>query len=114
MPLRVGISFRQAGVRAGTRMFPLLLLFFTLSAASAQSISFEKSVYPILVAADCRACHNSEGVASGTRLQFPELDASPERIEAFGRSLVALVDRNEIDRSVILQKPTNRMTHAGG
>jgi hypothetical protein len=42
------------------------------------------------------------------------LDASAERIEAFGRSLVALVDRNQIDRSVILQKPTNRTTHAGG
>ena len=53
-------------------------------------------------------------MASGTKLQFPEPDATPDRIEAFGKSLVALVDRKTIDNSVLLKKPTNRTPHAGG
>jgi len=32
--------------------------------------------------AACRSCHNPDGVASGTRLHFPEPDAAPERVEA--------------------------------
>ena len=64
--------------------------------------------------AACRSCHNPDGVASATRLHFPEPDAAPEQIEAFGRSLVVLVDRDKPDSSLLLNKPTNRIPHAGG
>ena len=58
--------------------------------------------------AGCRSCHNADGVASATRLQFPEAGSAPEKIEAFGRSLVVLVDREQPDSSLLLNKPTNR------
>src|SRR6202021_4254154 len=61
-----------------------------------------------------RSCHNPDGVASGTRLQFPEPGSPPEKIEAFGRSLVTLVDRDHPDASLLLNKPTLRVPHAGG
>jgi hypothetical protein len=64
--------------------------------------------------AGCRSCHNPDGVASATRLHFPEADSSPDRIEAFGRSLVVLVDRAQPDRSLLFNKPTNRIPHTGG
>src|SRR5687767_14664006 len=64
--------------------------------------------------AGCRACHTADGVASPTRLHLPEADAAPGKIEAFGRSLVNLVDRDQPDRSLLLNKPTNRIPHAGG
>jgi hypothetical protein len=47
-------------------------------------------------------------------LQFPEPDANADQIEAFGRSLVALIDRNDPEESLLLKKPTNRVPHAGG
>jgi hypothetical protein len=53
-------------------------------------------------------------VASPTRLHFPELGAEPDRIEAFGRSLVTLVDKDRPENSPLLTKPTNRLAHAGG
>ncbi|MCI0392843.1 MAG: DUF1592 domain-containing protein [Acidobacteria bacterium] len=64
--------------------------------------------------AACRSCHNPDGVASVTRLRFPEPDANADQIEAFGRSLVALIDRNMPEESLLLKKPTNRVSHAGG
>ena len=89
-------------------------LVFGSLAAAADGVVFHKSVYAVFAAADCHACHNPEGVASGTKLLFPEHDASPERIQAFGKSLVSLVDRRNIDKSLLLVKPTNRIPHAGG
>jgi hypothetical protein len=64
--------------------------------------------------ASCRACHNPEGVASATRLHFPEPDSSPEKIAAFGNSLVILVDRDHPDNSLLFKKPTARIPHTGG
>src|ERR1051325_6967110 len=64
--------------------------------------------------AACRACHNPDGVASPTRLHFPEADAAPEKVEAFGRSLVILIDKAKPESSLLLNKPTNRIPHAGG
>jgi hypothetical protein len=64
--------------------------------------------------AGCRSCHNPDGVASVTRLHFPEPDAAPEKVEAFGRSLVVLIDRERPDSSLLFNKPTNRIPHAGG
>ena len=59
-------------------------------------------------------CHNPEGVASPTRLRFPEEGAAKERVEAFGKSLVELIDRQNHDDSILLKKPTNRIKHSGG
>jgi hypothetical protein len=97
----------------------LLVLIFLLIASQesslpAQDASFSQLLYPVLEKAACRACHNSDGVASATRLLFPEENASAEQIEAFGRSLVELVDRNKPEESLLLKKPTNRTQHAGG
>jgi len=64
--------------------------------------------------ASCRSCHNPDGVASATRLHFPDPGSPPEKIEAFGRSLVVLIDREHPDASLLLKKPTNRIPHAGG
>jgi hypothetical protein len=75
---------------------------------------FSTKVYPIFEAAQCRACHATDGVASGTRLHFPEKDASPAQIQLFGLSLALLVDRSDSPHSLLLVKPTNRLRHTGG
>lgn len=80
----------------------------------AQEVSFSKTLYPVLEKAACHACHNSDGVASVTRLLFPAADASAEQIEAFGLSLVELVNHDNPAESLLLKKPTNRIPHAGG
>ena len=84
------------------------------SAAFAQKISFTDRVYPVFQGAGCPACHNSNGVASATRLHFPEPEASAAHIDAFGKSLVKLVDRDHPDESLLLKKPTMRVPHTGG
>ena len=81
---------------------------------AAPPISFSRTVYPIFEAAQCRGCHADDGVASATRLHFPDPNASPDDIEAFGVTLAALVDRADPARSLLLNKPTNRERHTGG
>jgi hypothetical protein len=78
------------------------------------AISFSRTVYPIFEAAQCRGCHNEDGVASATRLHFPDANASPDDIEAFGLTLAVLIDRSDLSRSLLLNKPTNRERHTGG
>src|SRR6266508_3828111 len=78
------------------------------------AISFTRTLYPIFEAAQCRGCHADDGVASATRLHFPEPTASPDDIEAFGLTLAALVDRTDPARSLLINKPTNRERHTGG
>ncbi len=90
------------------------LIWFAAGALWAQSGSFEGSLYPVMETAGCRTCHNADGVASGTRLHFPEPDAPPAKIEAFGKSLVVLVDRDHPELSLLLRKPTARIAHSGG
>lgn len=85
-----------------------------LHSLCAQETPFTSGLYPIMERASCRSCHNVDGVASATRLHFPDSDSPPEKIEAFGRSLVVLVDREQPDRSLLLNKPTNRIPHTGG
>jgi hypothetical protein len=68
----------------------------------------------MLEKAECRACHNSNGVVSATRLHFPDSGATADRIEAFGKSLVVLVDRDQPENSRLLKKPTKRVAHGGG
>src|SRR5437762_669383 len=91
-------------------------LLFVVSAPllSGQDFSFGAKLYPVLEQAGCRNCHNVEGVASATRLHFPEKDASKARVEAFGKSLVEFVDGQNPDASLLLLKPTKRIPHTGG
>src|SRR5947207_4546268 len=95
------------------RSFVLFSLCLQAAIGAAQTGTFSKSLYPVLVKADCRSCHNPDGVASATRLHFPDPDAT-DRVEAFGKSLAVLVDRNHPDDSLLLKKPTKRVAHAGG
>ncbi len=74
---------------------------------------FTEKLYPVLETAGCHRCHIPEGVASATRLHFPPEGASVERIEKFGESLVALVDRKNPNDSLLLGKPTLRVSHGG-
>ena len=75
---------------------------------------FLERVYPVLHAAACERCHNDNGLASETRLEFPESETAPGQIKAFGLSLLELVDRKNPERSLLLRKPTKRVKHAGG
>jgi hypothetical protein len=85
-----------------------------VSLSSAQPVSFSDRIYPILEKAGCRNCHNPEGVASATRLHFPPEDAEKPQVEAFGKSLVELVDRETPAKSILFLKPTLRIPHTGG
>ena len=79
------------------------------SAALAQTTPsfFADKLYPVLEAARCRMCHARDGVASATRLHFPEKEASAQRLAEFGLSLAPL-------KRLLLDKPTNRVKHTGG
>ena len=98
-------AFLSKGVRSlGGAMYKLVQLLICVAINATvlhgQQISFFNEVYPVLKKAGCRACHNPEGVASPTRLHFPEQGVSSTRIEAFGKSLVELVDQNDIETSL--------------
>src|SRR5450755_665844 len=90
------------------------LIVVAVLAGPARAVSFSDDVYPVFEKAGCHNCHNPNGVASATRLHFPDEDAAKSRIEAFGKSLVDLVDRENPDNSLLLLKPTNRVPHGGG
>lgn len=89
--------------------FPLILI-----ALAAHASDFSRSVYPIFEKAACRSCHHPDGVASATRLHFPETDSATARIEAFGLSLASLVDRADPAKSLLLAKPILAVPHVGG
>ena len=64
--------------------------------------------------AACRSCHNPDGVASATRLHFPgpRLAAGEDRGI---RTIAGDADRpRAAGQSLLLNKPTNRIPHAGG
>src|SRR6266851_1636736 len=90
------------------------LIVFVLCPLWAQDGPFGSGLYQVMEQAACRSCHNADGVASATRLQFPDPGSPPEKIEAFGKSLVTLVDRVHPYVSLLLKKPTNRVAHGGG
>jgi hypothetical protein len=75
---------------------------------------FSDKVFPVLQEARCSGCHASDGVASATRLHFPDKGASPAQIQAFGLSLSPLVNRADASKSLLLAKPTNVIRHTGG
>src|SRR5688500_4895570 len=89
-----------------------LLLFLVLRCSSADD--FAPRLWPVLDRAQCRLCHNDNGVASTTRLQFPPDDATPGTIRDFGLRLTRFVDRANPAQSLLLNKPTDRIAHAGG
>jgi hypothetical protein len=99
-----------------------LIMFVSMMAAprpQAQSgaldpVFFQSNVFPVFEAAKCSGCHSPSGVASATRLHFPEQDATPAQIQAFGLSLSSLVDRADASKSLLLTKPTNVTRHTGG
>ena len=68
--------------------FPIILVFLP---AAFLAQDFAGRVYPVLEKAQCRTCHNDNGVASVTRVQFPREGAAAEEIEAFGLRLRAVV-----------------------
>ena len=77
-------------------------------------VFFQSQVFPVFEAAKCSGCHAASGVASATRLHFPESGATPAQIQAFGLSLSNLVDRVDASKSLLLTKPTNVARHTGG
>ncbi len=87
---------------------------FAATAGEVPDSHFADKLYPTLNAAGCRTCHTDAGVASGTRLHFPDEDASTEEIQAFGLRLAALVNRDAPEQSLLFRKPTNRIKHTGG
>ena len=87
---------------------------FFIVAPAAQEPRFSTDVYPILAKAGCEGCHTPDGVASATRLHFPEPGSPPAVVDAFGESLRMLVDAADPDKSLLLRKPTNRIPHTGG
>jgi hypothetical protein len=82
--------------------------------AAPDPVFFQTQVMPVFEAAKCSGCHTSSGVASATRLHFPDKDATPAQVQLFGLSLSALVDRSDASKSLILLKPTNTIRHTGG
>lgn len=101
----------------GLLSFPALLCASSASLAQSTAADpsfFATKLYPVLEAANCRICHATDGVASGTRLHFPDPGASQEEIQVFGLSLSPLVDRANPSSSLLFVKPTNRIKHTGG
>src|SRR4029453_14039543 len=102
---------------------PLLLVVALATAQIAQRATsatasddrfFVDKISPVLQAAECRICHNDNGVASATRVHFPPPDAKLDVIRAFGLGLSAVVDRNDPDASLLLRTPTARAAPGGG
>ena len=75
---------------------------------------FADKLYPVMKSAQCDLCHNDNGVASATDIDFPGRSASREQIIAFGLQLREFVDRDNPQESQLLLKPTNREEHTGG
>jgi hypothetical protein len=96
--------------RVSTNLLAILLI----PSGAMSAADFASEVWPVLQKAGCSGCHNLDGVASGTRLKFPEAKAPASAITNFGNSLSALIDRANPAQSLLLTKPTRRVAHAGG
>src|SRR5580693_31463 len=97
-----------------SRGFGLMCVSAAVWAQTPDPSFFATKLYPVLETAQCRLCHTSAGVASGTRLHLPDKDATPEQIQVFGLSLSPLIDRANVSNSLFFVKPTNRIKHTGG
>lgn len=91
---------------------PIVMAILMVSTLGAQD--FRERVFPVLERAQCNFCHGDNGVASTTRLRFPRENASPEEIDRFGLRLRRFVNAGAPQESLLYQKPTNRISHAGG
>ena len=104
-------------MRLHSILLPLLALA-PLSSTAAPTVDdkslFVEKLYPTFITAQCNLCHNDNGVASGTRFEFPPEGASEEQIYAFGLRLAEVVDRDSPETSMLYMKPTNRSKHPGG
>ncbi len=89
----------------------LLALLPAILPALLPAADFVRDVAPVLERGGCAGCHNPNGVASGTRLKFPEAHAPNLN---FGKSLQILVNRQDPAKSLLLAKPTLKLAHAGG
>lgn len=108
------MSFRIARVALALSGFLVVSPAIRAQSGSIDPDFFPKKLFPVLEAAQCRNCHAHDGVASATRLHFPEKDASQDRIQLFGLSLAPLADRADSSKSLLLNKPTLRAPHTGG
>lgn len=108
------MTFRIASVVLAATLLALATTVPSAQNAAPDPVFFQSQVFPVFEAAKCSGCHSPSGVASATRLQFPDKDATPVQIQAFGLSLAALVDRSDVSRSLLLTKPTNVARHTGG
>jgi hypothetical protein len=91
-----------------------ILIIASTRCVRAADFFFADQLYPILEKHHCRGCHNENGIASGTRIHFPDPAASRDEIEEFGKSLGVVVDRDNPEKSLLLNKPTARIQHTGG
>jgi hypothetical protein len=120
MSLSIPLRYYIADIRLSSLMpmrFALCLLVFIGSCLAQQGSPgdlFPAQVYPVLEKAECRMCHNDNGVSSATRLVFPAPEAPPDAVRLFGVRLSALVDRSDPESSLLLTKPTARIAHTGG
>src|SRR5258707_12360040 len=96
------------------RLSFVLIPLLAAGLCAAAENQFTDGLYPVLQKANCRTCHVDGGIASGTRLHFPEAGAPSGQVEAFGRSLASLVNRDQPEASLLFTKPTNREKHTGG
>ena len=110
------MTFRFAGLSLASILFALIVAAPRPEAQTAapDPAFFQTQVFPVFEAAKCSGCHSSSGVASATRLHFPDNDATPKQVQAFGLSLANLVDRSNAAQSLIVTKPTNVVRHTGG
>ena len=108
------MSNRESGLSVRGRSASVIAFLWVTVAAAASPESFATRLYPVLDKAGCKNCHHADGVASATRLHFPPEGASTQVVEAFGNSLVELVDRVHPEKSLLWNKPTNRIKHTGG
>jgi hypothetical protein len=114
IPYYVSMNNRESSLTARRPSAPVIVLLWVTAAAAASPDSFSSRLYPVLDKAGCKNCHHADGVASATRLHFPLEGASTQVIDAFGDSLVELVDRAHPEKSLLANKPTNRIKHTGG
>lgn len=115
--LAVGFRYNQAeSVFRSAGIFFAVLIPAILWAGSLEQdrALFVQEVYPVLERAQCRLCHDDNGIATATRVQFPPEDAGQERLLQFGYALRPVVDAANPGESLLLAKPTQKVPHTGG
>src|SRR5687768_5229427 len=110
------MTVRLAGLSLALILFVSMIAVTrpTAQSGAPDLVFFQTQVFPVFEAAKCSGCHSPSGVASATRLHFPDSGATPAQIQAFGLSLFHLVDRADASKSLLLTKPTNVARHTGG